>query len=150
MARELELHCTVTPSPVSQRRRTMLPVPHRLSVLQADDDYRQVTSCSLIHTSLWRSSTPVSHHAISPGYGSKEVWRDAGKVTVDAKPRSGPPPPAAISPKHDLSLSIHTFFGVGDSVIFGLFSLLVSLPEALHAATTWPGWCFDKLPMGLQ
>lgn len=128
----------------------MLPVPHRLSVLQADDDYRQVTSCSLIHTSLWRSSTPVSHHAISPGYGSKEVWRDAGKVTVNAKPRSGPPPPAAISPKHDLSLSIHTFFGVGDSVIFGLFSLLVSLPEALHAATTWPGWCFDKLPMGLQ
>lgn len=84
------------------------------------------------------------------GLWFEEVWRDAGKVTVDAKPRSGPPPPAAISPKHDLSLSIHTFFGVGDSVIFGLFSLLVSLPEALHAATTWPGWCFDKLPMGLQ
>ena len=69
---------------------------------------------------------------------------------MPSRARAPPPPAAAISPKHDLSLSIHTFFGVGESVIFGLFSFLVNLDEALHFATTWPAWSFDKPATGLH
>lgn len=49
-------------------------------------------SCSQIHPSLWRSSTPVSHHASSPGslLDSQSVWRGAGAVAAARQAALGP------------------------------------------------------------